>query len=49
MKRAHRRVHFAIWALLGPILLWLVFLAVMERPPAPQNDALPDMLIEEAG
>ncbi len=48
MKRAHRRVHFAVWAILGPIILWVLVLAVQHRPDAPTNDALPPALIEEA-
>ncbi len=48
MKRAHRRVHFAVWAILGPIILWVLVLAVQHRPAAPVNDALPPALIEEA-
>jgi len=48
MKRAHRRTHFAIWAILGPLMLWLLFLAVQNRPTEPVNTDLPDVLIEEA-
>ncbi|MEL6862070.1 MAG: hypothetical protein AAGL11_09540 [Pseudomonadota bacterium] len=48
MKRAHRRAHFAIWAILGPIILWVLVLAVLHRPAAPTNDTLPPALIEEA-
>ena len=47
MKRAHRRTHFAIWAILGPVMLWLLVLAVQNRPVAPVNDTLPDVLLEE--
>ena len=48
MKRAHRRAHFAIWAILGPAMFWLLFLAVLNRPDAPVNDTLPQDLVEEA-
>ena len=48
MKRAHRRAHFAIWAILGPAMFWLLFLAVTYRPAAPVNDTLPQGLVEEA-
>ena len=48
MKRAHRRTHFAVWAILGPVLLWLLVLAIQDRPTDPVNDTLPDALIEEA-
>lgn len=48
MKRAHRRIHFAIWAVLGPVIFWVLVLAIMSRPDAPVNDTLPSLLIEEA-
>lgn len=48
MKRAHRRTHFAVWAILGPIIFWILYLAILDRPEAPVNDALPADLIEEA-
>ena len=48
MKRAHRRIHFAIWAVLGPVIFWVLVLAILNRPDAPVNDKLPDLLIEEA-
>lgn len=48
MKRAHRRWHLLIWALLGPAIFALLALAIMARPDAPMNDSLPDVLIEEA-
>ena len=48
MKRAHRRTHFAIWAILGPVMLWVIVLAVLNRPDVPTNDILPDALLEEA-
>lgn len=48
MKRAHRRSHLLIWLILGPVILALLALAVMVRPDAPVNDALPASLIEEA-
>ena len=48
MKRAHRRIHFAIWAVLGPVIFWVLVLAILNRPDAPVNDTLPDLLIEEA-
>ena len=48
MKRAHRRIHFAIWAVLGPVIFWGLVLAIMSRPDAPVNDTLPSLLIEEA-
>ena len=48
MKRAHRRIHFAIWAVLGPVMFWVLVLALLNRPDAPTNDTLPSLLIEEA-
>ena len=48
MKRAHRRVHFAMWTIIAPLILWLLFLSFGDIPPTPQNEALPDALTEEA-
>ena len=48
MKRAHRRMHFAIWAVLGPVMFWVLVLAILNRPAAPVNETLPSLLIEEA-
>lgn len=48
MKRAHRRTHLALWAILGPVMFWILLLAVLDRPSEPINEALPDTLIEEA-
>ena len=48
MKRAHRRSHLLIWALLAPIIFGLFAFAIMDRPDAPMNDSVPDALIEEA-
>ena len=47
MKRSHRRLHFLMWALLGPIIFATVLLAVMHRPAEPVNEVLPDTLIGE--
>lgn len=49
MKRAHRKSHFLLWLILAPIMFATIALAVLHRPAAPMNDALPDALIEEAG
>ena len=48
MKRAHRKIHLAAWVILGPVMLAILALAVLNRPGAPVNDALPDALIEDA-
>lgn len=48
MKRAHRKIHLAAWVILGPVMLAVLALAVLNRPSAPVNDALPDTLIEDA-
>jgi len=47
MKRAHRRSHLLIWAVLGPAMLGLLAFAISFRPDAPTNETLPDLLIEE--
>lgn len=49
MKRAHRKSHFLIWAVLAPVIFCITLLAVMHRPAEPVNDALPNALTEEAG
>lgn len=48
MKRVHRKSHLLLWLILGPVIFATIILAVLNRPPAPVNDALPDALIEEA-
>lgn len=48
MKRAHRKAHLATWVILGPVMLAILAFAVLNRPSAPVNDALPDALIEDA-
>jgi len=47
MKRAHRKSHLMLWLILGPVMFATIILAVLNRPAAPVNDALPDALIEE--
>ena len=47
MKRAHRRSHLLIWALLGPAMLGLLAFSISFRPEAPTNETLPEVLIEE--
>lgn len=48
MKRAHRKMHLAVWIIIGPAVMAILVLAVLNRPNAPVNDALPDALIEDA-
>ena len=48
MKRAHRRSHILLWLILGPVMFATIVLAVLNRPAAPVNDALPDALTAEA-
>ncbi|MEO0983701.1 MAG: hypothetical protein AAFX03_13730 [Pseudomonadota bacterium] len=50
MKRAHRRNHFLIWLLMGPVLAAIIILSLQVRPSDDLliNDALPAALIEEA-
>jgi len=47
MKRAHRKWHLALWALIGPAALVVLTLAVMNRPASPVNEALPGELMLE--
>lgn len=47
MKRAHRKLHFLIWAILAPIIFCVVLLAVMHRQAEPVNDVLPGVISEE--
>jgi len=49
MKRSHRRVHFGIWVIIGPLVLWLLVLAFADIPPTPDNTELPEALTEETG
>ena len=48
MKRAHKKFHLMLWLILGPVMLAIIMAAVMVRPIAPVNDALPTTLIGEA-
>lgn len=48
MKRAHRKWHLAIWTVIGPAMLIVLALAVLQRPGEVVNEDLPDALIEEA-
>ncbi|MEL7032931.1 MAG: hypothetical protein AAGL97_13885 [Pseudomonadota bacterium] len=48
MKRTHRKSHILLWLILGPVMFATIALAVLNRPAAPVNDALPGPLIEEA-
>ncbi|MCR9224514.1 MAG: hypothetical protein NXH70_10620 [Hyphomonas sp.] len=48
MKRAHRRVHFGMWMIIGPLIMWLLALAFADLPETPGNEAIPDELVEEA-
>jgi len=48
MKRVHRRRHLAIWILLVPIIGFIVWQAIIERPDAPVLDTLPISLLEES-
>lgn len=48
MKRAHRKIHFLLWLILGPVIIATLLLAVLYRPAAPVNDALPAALVGEA-
>ena len=48
MKRAHRKTHILLWLIIAAVMVATLFFAVQHRPDAPVNDALPDILIEEA-
>ena len=48
MKRSHRRVHFGMWVIIGPLLMWLLVLAFADLPETPENELLPEALTEEA-
>ena len=48
MKRAHRKNHLLIWLLLGPAMIAIIILAVLNRPDAVENDRLPASLTQEA-
>ncbi|MEO9971248.1 MAG: hypothetical protein ABJG15_15735 [Hyphomonadaceae bacterium] len=49
MKRIHRRRHLAIWILLVPIVGFVVWRAITERPIVPEIEALPPSLQQDAG
>lgn len=48
MRRAHRRVHIAMWLIIAPALAVVLFLALSQRQAEPVNDALPEALRTEA-
>ncbi len=48
MKRSHRKTHLLMWLVLGLVMIAVLLLAVLHRPAEPVNEALPDLLIEEA-
>lgn len=48
MKRAHRKAHLIMWLVLTPAIAAVLVLALTQRPEAPINNALPDVLIEAA-
>ncbi len=48
MKRVHRKTHLFLWIFLAPVMIATLFFAVQHRPDAPVNEALPDILLEEA-
>lgn len=47
MKRAHRRVHFGMWVIIGPLIMWILVLAFADLPETPRNDAIPAEIVEE--
>ena len=48
MKRAHRRVHFGMWVIIGPLILWILVLAFLHLPNTPENPTIPDEIVEES-
>ena len=48
MKRAHRKVHFILWLVVGAVIFAVLALAVAHRPAEPVNDALPAALQQGA-
>ncbi|MEO0422819.1 MAG: hypothetical protein AAF184_10815 [Pseudomonadota bacterium] len=44
MMQAHRHWHLALWLLLGPTMLLVIWFALALRPPAAVNDSLPPSL-----
>ena len=46
MKRAHRTYHHFIWLVLGPLIAAILLVALFHRPPTPDNETLPDTLIQ---
>ena len=49
MKRAQRKLHFIIWLVLTGLIALVLGLAMLAIAPEPQNDAVPDALLEETG
>ena len=47
MRRAHRKAHVAIWLLITPALVAVIYLALSAQQSVPVNDALPDVLQTE--
>ena len=47
MRRAHRKAHIALWLILTPALVAVLYLALSARQSVPVNDALPEALQTE--
>ncbi|MEL6448162.1 MAG: hypothetical protein AAFQ62_09490 [Pseudomonadota bacterium] len=47
MRRAHRKAHVALWLLIAPALVAVLYLALSARQSVPVNDALPEVLQTE--
>ena len=49
MKRAHANRHRLIWLILTPIMIAILLMAITARPSDSVDEAIPEILIEEAG
>ncbi|MEO0617452.1 MAG: hypothetical protein AAFY69_15090 [Pseudomonadota bacterium] len=48
MRRAHRKAHAALWLLITPALVAVLYLALSSRQSLPVNETLPEALQTEA-
>lgn len=46
MKRPHQRWHLALWLVLAPLVVVVVIVALVQRPPQPTADS-PRTVIRE--
>ncbi len=48
MRRAHRKAHVALWLLIAPALVVVLYLALSARQSVPVNESLPEALQTES-